>query len=99
MLSQSEKRAARRIPVELPVEYTVNGTEDLYFGQCLNISVGGIAFSTTEEVQPGQDLQLTVFTADDERFPPLRAKVSVLRQRIIAEGEYEIAGRIEAILS
>ena len=94
----TEKRRHVRMLMECPVIYGPAGSNERHQAICLDLSVSGIRFRSTEPVEPGAQLNVVVKT--ESRFwPPLLALVDVLRvEPMDAESGYDVAGRIARVV-
>jgi len=59
----AERRAARRFPIELELDYKATGKRDLRFtgsGKTTNISSSGIMFRTEQELEPDTNIEASI---------------------------------------
>ncbi len=57
---QLERRAAVRFPIEQEVCYKLLNREVTGTGKCVNISSRGLLFTTDQELEPGERLEVSV---------------------------------------
>ncbi len=80
----NQKRAYVRIEVVLPIEYRLLGDSDdseedpevFYDGQTVNISAGGVLFSTDVRLEPQQLIEIKLYIPN---YDPFCSKAKVLR--------------------
>ncbi len=92
-----EKRDFFRMAANCVVTYNKAGEKKQHHGKCINLSAGGVLFTSKEDLSCGEKITLNI-TPDKAIVPPLNAVVEVIRCTPQASGENEIAGTIIELL-
>ena len=96
MLDHSESRQFIRMDVSCELTYKFPDSEQLFIGQCLNLSGSGVLFTSENLVKTGAALELTI-APNNSLTPPMKAYVEVIRAKEVQPGLYEIASEIKGI--
>ena len=92
MVDHSEKRDFMRMPIDCVLSFRQQGKDEDYSGNVVNLSSKGILFTSENEFQVGDNLEI-VLTPSSSITPPMEATVSV--SRVTNTGEvFEIACEI-----
>lgn len=97
MNEYAEKRDFRRMGIDCPAQFRVQGAEDVSDGIVKNLSASGLLLLSPREIPTGTRL-LVHIVPSNALTPPLSATASVLRSSPSAEGGFEVACGIEQIL-
>lgn len=92
----SEKRDYYRMNVQCELQFRPHSSSEYLYGNCLNLSTGGIAFSADEFIATGSEVEIWI-TPEEAVVPPLHATVEVLRSTEINQQHF-IAGKITQML-
>lgn len=92
MVFNDNKREYHRIQTNCPVLFRTSADGELQEGLCLNLSTGGIAFQTDQDLAEGSRIDIFI-TPEAAIVPPLNASVEILRVSD-SGNSYEVAGRI-----
>jgi hypothetical protein len=96
MNEYAEKRDFRRMGIDCPAQFRIQGADEVCDAIVKNLSASGMLLSATIEIAPGTQLLVHIVPMNSIT-PPLSATVSVLRSEPVAGG-YEVACTIEQIL-
>ncbi|MDC9729514.1 MAG: PilZ domain-containing protein [Methyloprofundus sp.] len=96
MLESSESRDFIRMETRCNISYKFPDSNDVFMGKSINISGSGILFLTSQSIDTGIALEVTVMP-EKSLTPPMIAYVEVIRSKEIKPGEFEIAGEIKGI--
>ncbi len=89
----SERRDFLRMPIDCELSFSLLDSPGSYQGRVVNLSNGGILFTTENAVGAGARLEIEL-TPANSITPPMRARVTV--SRVEARGGiYEIACKID----
>ena len=93
----SEKRDFRRMGIDCPAQFRIQGANEMIDGIVKNLSATGLLIIAPQEINPGTRM-LVHIVPTNPITPPLAATASVLRCSACADGGYELACTIEKIL-
>ena len=96
MRDYTEKRNYIRIQTNSKITYREVGSETSHQGECINLSAGGILFTSEYRVNPGTLMEITI-TPELDLVKPLDATIQVVRSQSHINGDYTIAGEIKAL--
>lgn len=96
MLDHSESRQFIRMDVSCEITYKFPDSDELYVGECSNISGSGVLFRADRSVEGGMALEITI-APNNTLTPPMKAYVEVIRAKEVEPGVYEIATEIKGI--
>ncbi|HEY5604286.1 MAG TPA: PilZ domain-containing protein [Gammaproteobacteria bacterium] len=96
-MDYSEKRGFIRIKTQSKIEYRVMGSQETYSGECINLSAGGVLFTSERRVEPGTLMKITI-TPQLHMVNPLDATIKVVRTQNNADGGFAIAGQIRDLV-
>lgn len=96
-MDYSEKRGFIRIKTDSKIEYRVVGSKDTYYGECINLSAGGVLFTSDHNVEPGTLMEISI-QPEQVLVAPLDATIKVVRTRSNTNGSYAIAGQIKDLV-
>jgi len=71
-----DRREFHRLPTQLPVTFTAEGTESE--GTVVDISMGGCTFESNTALAPGASLSLALYLSNDD--DPVSVEVAVVRR-------------------
>jgi hypothetical protein len=97
MTEYAEKRDFRRMGIDCPAQFRIQGADEMIDAIVKNLSASGLLILAPQEINPGTRL-LVHITPTSTITPPLSATANVLRSKPAAEGGYEIACTIDKIL-
>ncbi len=97
MNEYAEKRDFRRMGIDCPAQFRIQGADEVCDGIVKNLSASGMLLLTTDEIRPGTRLLVHIVPMNTIT-PPLSATANVLRSEPAAEGGFEVACTIEQIL-
>jgi hypothetical protein len=97
MTDYAEKRDFRRMGIDCPAQFRIQGEDEMTDAIVKNLSASGLLILAPQEVNPGTRL-LVHIVPTNTITPPLSATANVIRSQPAAEGGYEIACAIEKIL-
>lgn len=98
LVTQGERRAFTRLPVNCRVVLKANEEKREIQGRGLNLSGNGIMFLAPEELAVGTELEVNVLPTLPS-LAPLTALVKVVRaERSAQPNEFAVAGKIKQIL-
>lgn len=92
-----EKRDFIRMFINAPVDFTIIGTDDWKTGTGIDLSGGGLSFTTEHGLSEGDKVDIKLHPITPVT-PPLEAKVTVIRADEDAEGKYTISTKIDEIV-
>ncbi len=92
----AEKRDFRRMGIDCPAQFRIQGADEVTDGIVKNLSASGMMLLASEEIASGTRLLVHIVPVSTIT-PPLSATVSVLRSKPVAGG-FEVACTIEQIL-
>ena len=96
-MDYSEKRGFIRIKTDSKIEFRVVGTKDTYYGECINLSAGGVLFTSEQNVAPGTLMEISI-KPEQVLVSPLDATIKVVRTQSNTNGSYAIAGQIKDMI-
>lgn len=96
-MDYSEKRGFIRIKTDSKIEYRVLGSKDTYYGECINLSAGGVLFTSDHNVAPGTLMEISI-QPEQVLVAPLDATIKVVRSKSKTNGGYAIAGQIKDLV-
>jgi hypothetical protein len=96
MLGYDEKRNYIRMNVDCSLTYKLAASDQVYNGRCTSLSGAGISFITSEAIEPGKGLEISVIP-ENNVTPPMTAFIEVVRNSDLENGEFEIAATIKSI--
>lgn len=96
-MDYSEKRGFIRIKTNSKVEFRVAGSKDTYYGECINLSAGGVLFTTQHRVTPGTLMEISI-KPEQKTIAPLDATIKVVRTQSNTNGSFSIAGQIKDLI-
>jgi c-di-GMP-binding flagellar brake protein YcgR len=96
-MDYSEKRGFIRIKTQSKIEYRVMGSKETYHGECINLSAGGVLFTSTQNVTPGTLMEISI-KPEQLLVNPLDATIKVVRSQNTPGGHYAIAGQIKDLV-
>jgi hypothetical protein len=73
-----EKRDAERVPMEVPVEFSLAGYV-WQEGQAVNVSYRGILLRTKEQLPPGENIKVRFKLPNQSEGDPIEAEGKVVR--------------------
>lgn len=97
MNDYAEKRDFRRMCIECPAQFRIQGAAEVTDGTVKNLSAAGLLIVSPLEISPGTLLNVQIVPAQ-AITPPLSATASVVRSTPAGEGRFEIACTIERVL-
>ena len=96
-MDYSEKRGFIRIKTDSKIEYRVMGSQETYYGECINLSAGGVLFTSEYNVEPGTLMEISI-KPEHAIVSPLDATIKVVRSQSNNSGGYSIAGQIKDLV-
>lgn len=100
MPERSEQRGAIRMNVDRMLSFRLADTLREFSGVCKNLSGSGIAFVTSQAVEPGSVLAIMVEPGDDVLVgQSMNALVEVVRCQSVAARLFEVSGQIKGVRS
>ncbi len=96
-MDYSEKRGFIRIKTDSKIEYRVAGSKDTYYGECINLSAGGVLFISDHSVEPGTLMEISI-KPEQALVAPLDATIKVVRAESNSSGGFDIAGQIKELI-
>jgi len=96
-MDYSEKRGFIRIKTDSKIEFRIVGSQDTYYGECINLSAGGVLFTSEHSVAPGTLMEITI-KPEQVLVSPLDATIRVVRTQDNTNGSYAIAGQIKDLV-
>jgi hypothetical protein len=96
MLDRGEARNFIRMETECHVTYKFPDSNEILTGRSINMTGSGILFTTTQSIDAGIALEVTV-VPEKSLTPPMVAYVEVIRSKEIKSGEFEVAAEIKGI--
>ena len=93
-IEYSEKRGFIRMSTESTVSFKKDGTNETYYGQCINLSATGVFFKTDQRIEPGTVIRINI-TPDLAVVAPLDATIEIIRAQMDSDGGYAVAGQIK----
>jgi len=96
-MDYSEKRGFIRIKTDSKIEFRVIGTKDTCYGECINLSAGGVLFTSELSVEPGTLMEISI-KPEQVLVSPLDATIKVVRSHSNINGSYAIAGQIKDLV-
>jgi hypothetical protein len=94
----AEKRDFHRMGIACPAQFRIHGAADVNQGRVKNLSATGLLIISPLEISPGTQLAIRIVPTQ-AITPPLSATASVVRSTPAGEDLFEIACRIEHILT
>lgn len=85
-----ERRDHRRMNVDVPLTFTVDGDPTPHEGVSLNLSASGLRFRTSQSVPADAHLYVKIPSLH-EKLPPFEAEVRVIRADADGAGSYVVA--------
>ena len=73
------------------------GSTETYYGECINLSAGGVLFTSAHLVAPGTLMEISI-KPEQEMVAPLDATIKVIRTQSTVSGGYAIAGQIKDLV-
>lgn len=99
MLTDEERRAFVRLPIDCTVVIKKTGKDTVSYGSGKNLSGNGILFETAETISPGSKLEIDVVPTL-EKFKPLNATAHVVRvMPSDKEPNYLVAASLTHVIS
>lgn len=95
MVDHSEKRDFMRMPIDCELSFKRKGKDDSYIGSVVNLSSKGILFTSENQFEEGEALEI-LLTPSHPLTPPMEASVTVSRVTDLGEA-FEIACEIVEI--
>lgn len=86
----SEKRDFPRVDVECQVSFHIEGANDTYSGELLNLSAKGLLFITPEKIAVDSELDVHIVPSNPIT-PPMHASVKVVRSDLLEDSRYKLA--------
>ena len=74
----SEKRDYMRMPLEMPIKFSISGDPKPYTGTCKNISGNGILFESHIAIAKDTKLEVAI-NGSNRKFSNFKAIVNVIR--------------------
>lgn len=96
-MDYSEKRGFIRIKTDSKIEYRVMGSQETCYGECINLSAGGVLFTSEYNVEPGTLMEISI-KPEHAIVSPLDATIRVVRSQSTTNGSYAIAGQIKDLI-
>ncbi|MGD8568352.1 MAG: PilZ domain-containing protein [Gammaproteobacteria bacterium] len=96
-MDYSEKREFIRIKTKSKIEYRLSGSRDIYYGECVNLSAGGVLFTSEHRITPGTLVEISI-KPEQKAIAPLDATIKVVRTQSNTNGSYAIAGQIKDLI-
>lgn len=93
----SEKRDFKRMEVECPMTFRLQGEGNLYQGMARDLSASGLSILSAQEVAEGSLLEIHL-QPEKSIVPPLQAVCEVMRLSSPAPGQFELGVRIVEML-
>ena len=93
IIGKSDQRGFLRMDVKSKLTFKTCGTNETYEGSCIDLSATGISFTSRQQVNAGDLLEVHMKPGIDIT-PPLAITIKVIRAIATDSGEYEIAGAI-----
>ena len=95
-MDYAEKRDFQRMAMDCSMEYQLSNDSKACEGKVVNLSAKGILFISSDEVQEGASINITL-TPVNNITPPMSADILVIRCDEESENEYKIAAEIVQI--
>ncbi len=92
----SEKRDFQRMVLDCSMEYWLGDETDSSQGKVINLSAKGVLFEASKEVQPGDNIKITLTPVNDIT-PPMSADTLVTRCDKQSDDVFQIAAQIVQI--
>ena len=96
-MDYSEKRGFIRIKTDSKIEYRMMGSGETHYGECINLSAGGVLFTSQHDVAPGTLMEISI-KPEHAMVSPLDATIKVVRSQSTEKGGYAIAGQIKDLI-
>jgi len=96
MLDRGESRDFMRMKACCEISYKLPDIEQVFVGECLNISGSGVLFIATQVIESGMALEVKI-ASGNKMSPPMIAYVEVIRVKEQLLGGYEVAAEIKGI--
>lgn len=96
-MDYSEKRGFIRIKTKSKIEFRVAGSKDTYHGECINLSAGGVLFTSDHRITPGTVMEISI-KPEQKTIAPLDATIKVVRTQSNTNGSFSIAGQIRDLM-
>ena len=96
MLDHAESRQFIRMDVFCEITYKYPDSDQLYIGECLNISGAGILFRAEKLLEIGTALEVTI-APKNALTPPMKAYVEVTRSKEVEPGVFEVGTEIKGL--
>lgn len=93
----SEKRDFIRMKISAPLTATLSADQDVFEGQCLDLSGGGMRVETSKNLSIGTELDVEVSSGHGHN-PTLKAKTKIVRVTSIQNDLYELGLEILEVL-
>lgn len=93
-IEYSEKRNFIRMSTDSTISFKIEGSNDTYYGECINLSATGVLFRTDQRFEPGTLVHINI-TPDKAVVAPLDATIEIIRAQLDSEGGYAVAGQIK----
>lgn len=98
---RQDQRSARRIPVRFPAKIRTRDFGQIFYGECTDLSVGGMTLQTIYVPHPDEELDVFLMPPRIAGSPaqPFSARVKVVRCHEIESGQcYELGLTILEVL-
>ncbi len=94
IIGKSDQRGFLRMDVKSKMTFKICGKNDVYEATSNDLSATGISFTSKQQVNEGDLLEVRINPGIDIT-PPLAITIKVIRSAVSDNGEYEIAGAIQ----
>lgn len=97
-----DQRSARRVPVNIPAKIRIGEFGQIYYGECSDLSVGGMTLRTEYVPRPEEELEVFLMPPRIQGEPaqPFSARARVTRCHEIERGQlYELGLIIIEVLT
>ena len=94
----AEKRDFIRMFINAPVDYSITGSDDWVSGLGIDLSGGGLSFSTEGSLNQGDKVEIKLHPITPVT-PPLEARVTVIRVDQGEDGKNIVSTKIDRITS
>ncbi len=94
IVGKSDQRGFLRMDIKSTITFKPSGKDEMYEATSNNLSATGISFTSKQQVNVGDLLEVHMKPGIDIT-PPLAITIKVIRAIVTDSGEYEIAGIIQ----
>ena len=93
-IEYTEKRDFIRMKTDSKISFQAQGSNDVFEGECINLSANGVLFTSKQMFAPGTEIDINI-TPQYSVVQPLNATIEVIRSQVQNNGDFTIAGKIK----